>query len=86
MILQSLKDKKQEYPGKILKQKKSKGNQHAYYKATVIKTMWFCCLAGQWKRLECPKMNSNMRGNVANAKGGVQMSWERMDYSINDVK
>lgn len=48
--------------------------------------MWFCCVAGQWNRLECPKINATMCVNAAYVKAGVQISWEKMDYSINDVK
>lgn len=48
--------------------------------------MWFYCVAGQWNRLECSKISSNICENVAYVKGGIQISWEKIDYSINDVE
>lgn len=34
-------------------------------------------MAGQWDGLECPKINSNMSGNITHIKGGWHITWKK---------
>lgn len=48
-----------------------------YYKATVIKSIWYWQRNRQWKRMENPKIDSSIHENTIYDKGSISVQWEK---------